>query len=294
MPAPAGRHRGRAARHRLHPADGQRPGEERRPAGRARRRRGDGGARARGHPGPHRGDAGRGRGRRRPSSRWGAAGSSGSGRARCAPGPGRCPATRPRPPSGWWPGSVVPGSRVTVEQLHLGPERHRVPRRPGPDGGRRRRCTTSGATSGSVTGTSCGPWLGTVVEAAEIPSLDEVPILAVAALVADGTDPLLRRGGAAGEGVGPAGRAPPSWSGPSAARPGWRVTTWWSRAGPARPAGRRWTPGATTAWPWPPRWPPPALPGGRPAVDRHRLGGGGHQLPRLRRRTSTGWPAATR
>lgn len=82
-------------------------------------------------------------------------------------------------------GAIVPGSQVTVSGIHLGAERIGflgVLRRMGAtieveeaDGGR-----------GSVT--SCTSQLrGTVVEAAEIPSLDEVPILAVAAAAADGS-----------------------------------------------------------------------------------------------------------
>ena len=81
-------------------------------------------------------------------------------------------------------GAVVPGSRVTVEQVHLGAERIgfvsvlvRM--------GAALTLDDHGEGTGSLTA-SYGPLVGTVVEAAEIPSLDEVPILAVAALVADG------------------------------------------------------------------------------------------------------------
>jgi 3-phosphoshikimate 1-carboxyvinyltransferase len=81
-------------------------------------------------------------------------------------------------------GAVVPGSRVTVEQLHLGPERIgflHVLIRMGADVV----LHDVGGDVGSVTSAS-SRLEGTVVEATEIPSLDEVPILAVAALVADG------------------------------------------------------------------------------------------------------------
>jgi 3-phosphoshikimate 1-carboxyvinyltransferase len=81
-------------------------------------------------------------------------------------------------------GVVVADSTVTVEQLHLGPERigflHVLIRMGGDV-----TLHDVGGDVGSMTA-SYGPLVGTVVEASEIPSLDEVPILAVAALVADG------------------------------------------------------------------------------------------------------------
>lgn len=81
-------------------------------------------------------------------------------------------------------GVVVPGSRVTVERVHLGPERigfvHVLVRM-----GAALVLHDDGGGTGSLTAAH-GPLSGTTVEAAEIPSLDEVPILAVAALVADG------------------------------------------------------------------------------------------------------------
>jgi 3-phosphoshikimate 1-carboxyvinyltransferase len=81
-------------------------------------------------------------------------------------------------------GVVVPGSRVTVERVHLGPERigfvHVLVRM-----GAALVVHDDGDGTGSLTA-SHGPLAGTTVEAAEIPSLDEVPVLAVAALVADG------------------------------------------------------------------------------------------------------------
>ena len=167
------------------PADGQRPGQVGHPAGRPRRRGRDRGARAGGHPGPHRGDAGRLRGRRSSSNGWAPAGWSGCGAARSAPAPSPCPATRPRPPSGWPARCWCPGSLVTVDDVQLGIERV------GFLGVLRRMGATievaeAGNGIGSVTSYTCALH-GTVVEAEEIPSLDEVPILAVAAAVAHGT-----------------------------------------------------------------------------------------------------------
>ncbi|HEY5108495.1 MAG TPA: 3-phosphoshikimate 1-carboxyvinyltransferase [Acidimicrobiales bacterium] len=81
-------------------------------------------------------------------------------------------------------GAVVPGSRVTVDQVHLGAERIgflHVLIRMGADVTLR----DIGGDVGSITA-SYSRLTGTTVESTEIPSLDEVPILAVAALVADG------------------------------------------------------------------------------------------------------------
>jgi 3-phosphoshikimate 1-carboxyvinyltransferase len=80
---------------------------------------------------------------------------------------------------------VVPGSLVTVAGIQLGIERL------GYLGVLRRMGATieveeSGNLTGSVSSYTCALH-GTVVEAAEIPSLDEVPILAVAAATALGT-----------------------------------------------------------------------------------------------------------
>ena len=82
-------------------------------------------------------------------------------------------------------GIIVPGSLVTVDAIHLGIERL------GFLGVLRRMGATieteeAGNQTGSVTSYFC-ELHGTVVEAAEIPSLDEVPILAVAAAVAHGS-----------------------------------------------------------------------------------------------------------
>jgi len=82
-------------------------------------------------------------------------------------------------------GTIVPGSLVTVSGIQLGIERL------GFLGVLRRMGATiemdeAGSLTGSVTSYTCALH-GTVIEAAEIPSLDEVPILAVAAATALGT-----------------------------------------------------------------------------------------------------------
>ena len=81
-------------------------------------------------------------------------------------------------------GVTVPGSRVTVERVHLGAERigfvHVLVRM-----GASLVVHDDGDGTGSLTATH-SDLVGTTVEAAEIPSLDEVPVLAVAAMVADG------------------------------------------------------------------------------------------------------------
>ncbi len=81
-------------------------------------------------------------------------------------------------------GLVVPGSVVSVEGTYLGGERTgfiRVLQRMGGQV----TVDAQGAGHGSVTSRSSG-LTGTVVHAEEIPSLDEVPILAVAAAAAAG------------------------------------------------------------------------------------------------------------
>jgi len=81
-------------------------------------------------------------------------------------------------------GVVVPGSRITVERVYLGPERigflHVLIRMGGTV-----TVHEDGGGEGSIT-TQYSGLTGTTVTSAEIPSLDEVPILAVAAMVADG------------------------------------------------------------------------------------------------------------
>jgi 3-phosphoshikimate 1-carboxyvinyltransferase len=81
-------------------------------------------------------------------------------------------------------GLVVPDSRITVERVHLGPERIgfvQVLERMGAE------MVLEGTGPGEGSITAVGSDLsGTTVRSAEIPSLDEVPILAVAAMVARG------------------------------------------------------------------------------------------------------------
>ena len=111
--------------------------------------------------------------------------------------------------------------------------------------------------------------------------------------------PVPRRRRAAGQGVRPAGRHRRAGPGLRGARPRSTGTIWWSRAGRATPARGASTPAATTAWPWPRPWPPPPA-RARATHHHHRVGVGGHQLPRLRRRSgpapvaeSVGWPMST-
>ncbi len=99
---------------------------------------------------------------------------------------------------------LAPDSRVTVEGIYLGRERvgylgvlDRM--------GARLEVAETGPAEGSVTA-STSALRATDVEAAEIPSLDEVPILAVAASRAQGTHPVPGRGRAPGQGVRPSGR----------------------------------------------------------------------------------------
>ncbi len=116
---------------------------------------------------------------------------SGAGRVvrvrRSALRPGRISVPGDPSQAAFWvvAGLVVPGSRVTVTGVHLGEERTGylgVLRRMG---GAVTVVEEDAPGTGSVTSIS-GPLQGTTVEAAEIPSLDEVPILAVAAAVAEG------------------------------------------------------------------------------------------------------------
>ena len=81
-------------------------------------------------------------------------------------------------------GVIVPDSRITVEQIHFGAERigflHVLQRM-----GAAVQFDAGAGDVGSFEAVH-SPLRGTTVEAAEIPSLDEVPILAVAAMVAEG------------------------------------------------------------------------------------------------------------
>ncbi len=82
-------------------------------------------------------------------------------------------------------GSVVPGSEVEVADVYSGPARLgyvSVLQRMGA------RVTLAPDTPGTtVIRASAGPLYATAVQASEIPSLDEIPALAVAAAVAEGT-----------------------------------------------------------------------------------------------------------
>jgi 3-phosphoshikimate 1-carboxyvinyltransferase len=87
-------------------------------------------------------------------------------------------------------GCVVPGSRVEVEGIYQGPARLgyvTVLQRMGA------RVSVTSAADGTATilavhaGPEAAPLQATVVHAAEIPSLDEIPALAVAAAMAEGT-----------------------------------------------------------------------------------------------------------
>ena len=138
-------------------------------------------------------------------------------------------------------GVVVPGSLVTVAGIQLGIERL------GFLGVLRRMGATieleeAGNLTGSVTSYTCALH-GTVVEAAEIPSLDEVPILAVAAAAAHGATRFRDVGELRvkeSDRLAGHGR---TWSGPSGPPPRWRETTWSSRARADRCVRRRSTPG---------------------------------------------------
>ena len=170
--------------------------------------------------------------------------------------------------------TIVPGGEVEVTGIYLGRQRTgfvdvlvrmgaSIEVRPAADG------------AGSLT-CRAASLRGTVVRAEEIPSLDEVPVLAVAAAVARGETRFHDVGELRVKESDRLRARSTCWP-PSGPRPPWRATTWWWRAGPrcARPP---WTPGGTTAWPWPPPWPAPPV---RARRRHHRdgLGRRGHQLP---------------
>ena len=136
----------------------------------------------------------------------------------------------------------------------------RLRRRAPADGGHHRGRARPGNGIGSLTAYTC-LLHGTVVEAAEIPSLDEVPILAVAAAAALGTDPVPRRRRAAGQGVRPTGRDRRAGAGLRGGGRGRRGRS--GGRGARRPTAARdlRRPAATTAWPWPRPSPPPPAPG---------------------------------
>ena len=211
-------------------------------------------------------------------------------RARCARVGSPSPVIPRRPPSGWLPALVVPGSEVTVTDIYLGAQRAGFLDVLQRMGGRVEVLERTGERAPIVQpqhGRSSAP----MVRRAEIPSLDEVPVLAVAAAVAEGqtrfrdvgelrvkesdrlagTVALLRAFGADGRG----GRRRPGGGGRRPLRAG-RVD--------AR---------ATTAWPWPPPSPGLACPSRR--RHHHRwMGPVGHELSGLRGSTSRAWPRAAR
>jgi 3-phosphoshikimate 1-carboxyvinyltransferase len=83
-------------------------------------------------------------------------------------------------------GCVVPGSRVEVADLYAGPARFGYVEVLQRMGGAVVVTVDEANRTATLTATY-GPLHGTVVEAFEIPSLDEIPALAVAAAVAEGT-----------------------------------------------------------------------------------------------------------
>ncbi|HEY2214899.1 MAG TPA: (d)CMP kinase, partial [Acidimicrobiales bacterium] len=83
-------------------------------------------------------------------------------------------------------GCVVPGSRVVVEGIYAGPARLGYVDVLQRMGAQVEVAIDEASRTATLTATF-GPLRGTVVEAAEIPSLDEIPALAVAAAVAEGT-----------------------------------------------------------------------------------------------------------
>ena len=87
-------------------------------------------------------------------------------------------------------GCVVPGSGVEVEGIYQGPARLGYVSRPPADGGAGDASRTAPDGTATITATNSGrrsTLRATTVAAAEIPSLDEIPALAVAAAVAEGT-----------------------------------------------------------------------------------------------------------
>ena len=197
-----------------------------------------------------------------------------------SPWTARCPATLRRRPSSWLPDAwcqgarsmspastaVPPGSGTSSVLQRMGADVDAAPRRTGhgdASAPRPDRCTR------------------TEVRASEIPSLDEIPALAVAAAVAEGTTDLLRRRRAPGEGGRPAGGGGRHGRGLRCIRHGRgrrpsRSTAW--AAAPRCPFRQS---AATTGWPWPPPWPgwPPA----RRTQPGDRVRCGRDQLPGLRR-----------
>ena len=187
--------------------------------------------------------------------------------------------------------------RGRVRRARQRRRRGRRLRRPGPARlrrrpaahGRVRHAGARGPRHRRPSGPPAGPLTATEVRASEIPSLDEIPALAVAAAVAAGHDGLHRRGRAAGEGGRPAGGR--GRHGRGLRRPAPRIDgDTLAITGRRRAAARR-----------PLRQPgrPPHGHGGRRgragrpsggAQPHHRVRRRRDQLPGLRRRPRRGWP----
>ena len=216
----------------------------------------------------------------------GTGGPGAAGALHRAPSP--CPAIPPRPPSGW---SGLPSSPAAWSPWTASPggRAARVPRGAAPDG-RHHRDRGGGRRLRLGDQLQLPPARAPVVEAEEIPSLDEVPILAVAAAVAHGTTRFHDVGELrVKESDRLAGTV--ALVGPSAASPRSRATTSSSRAtgGPLRPgrvdaggdhrmamaaamAGAACPPaGARPRSPGGSRWPPATPPSPRtwPGSGRH-------------------------
>ena len=233
---------GAAAGHRLHHAGGQRPGEVVRAAGRPRRRGRHGGARAGAHPAPHRGAAGSGAARISPRTRtrrratW-----CGSARPRCHPSSSTCRGPLAGRVLGGGARAWCPGSDVTVERVYVGRGAPGLPRRARPHGGERsRRFPSPGPATWPPPRTSwpaSGPY-GTEVHALGDHRARRGPRAGRGGGVRRGRHGVPGRGGAAGEGVGPARRAWSTWCGRSAGRPRSTATTSWCAAPAAGPRRR--------------------------------------------------------
>ena len=277
---------GALRRDRVGPADGERPGEVGDPVRRARRRRRDRGAEKPSPPGPTPKRCWPPPGPTSPSSRGERAGRSRLRRSRAAArSTSTSPETPPRPPSGWWPraspgtaASPSSASTPVAERTRLsagaragwGPRRHRTGR------SRRRRRPVGRQSRRSP---------ATDVDAAEIPSLDEVPVLAVAAAAATGTTTFRDVGELDREGERPAGRDDRARRGARRGAPAPRVTDWSSRGPePSAPAPFRFDSRGR---------PPPGHGGdGRRARLPGRRGGAGRGRGR-RPAIRPSWPTST-
>ncbi len=254
LPAAAARPGRRAARHRLDLQGGQRPGEVGHPPGRALGRAGRRSCARRSPPAP---TPRRCWPRRGPTSRS----SPGARAASCASG--RRPSqpverTVPGDPSASAffvvAGCVVPGERgrrgrrlqrAGPAGLRLGPAAH----------GRSRSRSLPGEPGTTTIRAPAGPLRATEVRAGEIPSLDEIPALAVAAAVAEGTTVFTDVGELRVKEVDRLVAVADMVEAFGARATVDGDTLADHRASAARCAAPASTAGATTAWPWPPPWP---------------------------------------